>query len=203
MRPSRFVLHIFAALVLCCAFTPHMQAQSTSGQHQSASNQDAAEEQGEFSWHLINSAIFAAVLGYAIWKFAPAFFNARSEDIGKAIRDATGLKLQADFRHSEIDRKMATLPDEIRRMREVSDRAMQQEHQRRRDETARELQHIQDSLKAEISAAEEDAARQIRRRTAALALESAEHRLRVRGPSGTGRDVVGDFIRLVERGQAK
>ncbi len=196
MRKPRFLLYAFAALALWCSSAPQVSAQSASGK-------EAAQEESEFSWHLVNSIIFAAVLGYGIWKYAPAFFNARSEDIQRAIKDATGLKLQADFRHSEIDRKMATLPDEIRRMREVSRLAMDREHQRRRDETARELQHIQDSLKAEISAAEEDAARQIRRQTAALAIESAERRLRERGPGGTGKDVVGDFIRLVERGQTK
>ena len=196
MRAPRFLLHIFAASVLCCVSVPQLGAQSPSGK-------EAAQEENEFTWHLINSIIFAAVLGYGIWKYAPAFFNARSEDIQRAIKDATGLKLQADFRHSEIDRKMATLPDEIRRMREVSRVAMDREHGRRRDETARELQHIQDSLRAEIAAAEEEASRQIRRRTAALAIESAERRLRERGPGGTGKDVVGDFIRLVERGQTK
>lgn len=196
MRLPRFVLLAFAALVLCLVSSPCLLAQSASGQ-------DAAEEQNEFSWHLINSVIFAAVLGYGIWKFAPGFFNARSEDIQKAIKDATGLKLQADFRHSEIDRKMATLPDEIRRMRDVSQGAMDREHQRRRDETARELQNIENSLRAEVAAAEEDAAEQIRSRTAALAIELAERRLRERGPGGTGKDVVGDFIRLVERGQTR
>ena len=201
MAVRRLVLTLAAAVVLFCVDAPRLRAQNANGQK--ASQQDAAQEQSEFPWHLINSAIFAVALGYGIWKYSPAFFNARSEDIQKAIKDATGLKLQADFRHSEIDRKMATLPDEIRRMREESRVAMDREHQRRRDETQRELQHIQDSMTAEIAAANDDATRQIRRRTAALAIDSAERRLRERGPGGTGTDLVGDFIRLVERGKTR
>jgi len=79
-------------------------------------------ENADAKWHLINTALFAIGLGWAIWKMAPSFFNARSADIQRAITEATGLKMQADLRYSEIDRKMATLPDEVKRMKEQSAR---------------------------------------------------------------------------------
>ena len=69
-------------------------------------------------WKLINSAIFAVLLGWFLWKYAPRFFNARSADIQRAIKEATGLKLDADYRYSEIDRKMALLGEEVQKMRE-------------------------------------------------------------------------------------
>ncbi len=114
-------------------------------QAQTAPQKDAAEQESEMKWHVINTAIFAAGLGFAIWKLAPAFFNARSADIQKAIREATGLKMQADLRYSEMDRKMATLAEEVKRMREQSRIEMEREHGRRQGETADELEHINKS----------------------------------------------------------
>ncbi len=166
-----------------------------------ASQQDAAEQEGEFKWHLINSALFAAVLGFGIWKLAPAFFNARSADIQKAIREATGLKMQADLRYSEIDRKMASLAEEVKRMREQARLEMEREHQRRLGETSEELEHINSSVAAEVEALRSEAAYQIRQRTAQLALSLAERRLRDSALSGANDEPFRDFIHLVERGK--
>jgi F-type H+-transporting ATPase subunit b len=167
---------------------------------QTAPQRDAEEQESEMKWHVINTAIFAAGLGYAIWKLAPAFFNARSTDIQKAIREATGLKMQADLRYSEIDRKMATLGDEVGKMREQARREMEREHERRQRETADELEHINKSVAAEVQALRSEAAYQIRQRTAQLALRLAERRLRdVASPANDG--LFQDFIHLVERGK--
>ena len=192
IRRSRLNFGVFALLLAGIALPAGAQT---------AAQKDAAEEQTQFTWHLINSAIFAVGLGYALWKFAPSFFNARTADIQKAIKDATGLKLEADFRHSEIDRKMATLPEEIKRMREQSLIEIEREHQRRLEETQRELTHIEDSLQAEIQASRDDGMRLIRQRTARLALDSAERQLRERGAGQTDEGLLGDFIQLVERGK--
>jgi F-type H+-transporting ATPase subunit b len=185
----------FCAVLLLFVGINKASAQGEQGQAK-----DAAEQNAEMRWHLINTAIFAAGLGYAIWKLAPAFFNARSADIQKAIREATGLKMQADLRYSEIDRKMATLPDEAKKMREQARREMEREHERRQRETADELEHINRSVAAEVQALRSEAAYQIRQRTAQLALRLAERRLRdVASPSNDG--LFQDFIHLVERGK--
>jgi len=167
---------------------------------QTASQRDAAEQEAEMKWHLINTALFAAGLGFAIWKFAPAFFNARSADIQKAIREATGLKMQADLRYSEIDRKMATLSEEVKRMREQSRAEMEREHERRRQETADELEHINRSVAAEMEAFRAEARNGIKLQTAQLALRLAERRLRDTAPSSNDQSFQ-DFIHLVERGK--
>lgn len=167
---------------------------------QTPSQQDAAEQESEMKWHLINTAIFAAVLGFGIWKLAPAFFNARSADIQKAIREATGLKMQADLRYSEIDRKMATLSEEVKRMREQSRVEMEREHERRRQETTDELEHINRSVGAEIEAFRAEGRNQIKLQTAQLALGLAERRLREAASSSNDQSFQ-DFIYLVERGK--
>lgn len=195
MSLRRNLILLLAVIGLFCFAAPSRAFAETPSQH------DAAEEQTEFPWHLINSAIFGLAFAYAVWKYSPAFFNARSADIQKAIKDATGLKIEADFRHSEIDRKMATLPDEIKRMRDQSQLGMDREEQQRREETRRELQHIEESLQAEIAASREEGTRQIRRRTALLALQSAERQLEERAGTGAGDTLVGDFIQVVERGK--
>jgi F-type H+-transporting ATPase subunit b len=190
----RILLSTCFCAVLFLSGTGTVHAQNT------ASQEDAAEQEGEFKWHLINSVLFAAVLGFAIWKSAPAFFNARSADIQKAIREATGLKMQADLRYSEIDRKMATLGDEVKRMREQARLEMEREHQRRRDETAAELEHIHNSVAAEIEALRSEGAYQVQQQTAQMAFRLAESKLRDSARSSASDEPFRDFIHLVERG---
>ena len=186
----------FCAALLLFAGVSAVRAQGEQGQQK-----DAAEQNAEMRWHIINTAIFAAGLGFAIWKLAPAFFNARSADIQRAIREATGLKMQADLRYSEIDRKMATLPDEVRRMREQARMEMEREHERRRQETADELEHINKSVTAEIQAFRSEATYHIRQQTAQLALRLAERRLRDSALSSSNDQSFQDLIHLVERGK--
>ena len=170
---------------------------------QSAGAQEAREEEQEFKLHLINSILFAIGFGFLLWKTAPAFFNARSADIQKAIKDATGLKIQADFRYSEIDRKMATLPEEVKRMREEARVGMEREHDRIRQETQEEMDRIRRKIAFEVDAFRKEGVRRIRLHTAQLALNAAERRLRDQADSLSSGEFVDDFIHLVERGQTR
>ena len=164
---------------------------------------DAREEQREFNLHLANSILFAIGFGYLLWRVAPSFFNARSADIQKAIKDATGLKIQADFRYSEIDRKMATLPQEVERMRAEARAAMEREHERIRRETEEELEHIRKKVAFETDAFSKDATRRLRLHTGRLALNAAERRLRDQADSLSSGEFVDDFIHLVEEGKTR
>jgi F0F1-type ATP synthase membrane subunit b/b' len=152
-------------------------------------------------WKVANTLIFAAALGYLIAKTAPRFFNARSAEIQKAIQDATGLKIEAEFRSSEIDRKMATLAAEVNKLREQSAAEMEREHARMRKDTAVEIEHIHRNVAAEIEAFRFGAIRQVREHTAQLALELAERRLASQLSSGDQEEMVRDFVHLVERGR--
>jgi len=152
-------------------------------------------------WKIINTAIFAIGLGYLIWKHAPAFFNARSADIQKAIQDAMGLKIDAEFRYSEIDRKMATLAEQVKKLREQSATEMEREHERLRRETETDIDQIRSHVTAEIEILRKEGSRHIRRHTAQLALNLAERQLRNRFASGEPDDLLQDFVHLVERGK--
>lgn len=190
-------------LTLTMAFAPAQRVNAQTAEEKSAASQESGGEQedADFKWHLINTGIFALGLGWAIWKFAPGFFNARSADIQKAIQEATGLKLQADLRYSEIDRKMALLPEEVNKLKEEARIAMDREYTRRKEDTARDLRHIQDTSAAEIEAIRLESIRQLRQRTAQLALQRAERRLAERSPDSSNDELMQDFLHLVERGK--
>lgn len=148
---------------------------------------------------IANFLIFAGGLGYALARYAPRFFNARSSDIQKAIQDATGLKLEADYRYSEIDRKMASLAEEVRRMREQARRELEREHQRFRAESQAEIDHIHRNVLNEVEALRKQGINQVRRHTAQLALDIAERRLAERFRGAEPEETIHDFVNLVER----
>ncbi|HEX4232224.1 MAG TPA: hypothetical protein VHZ07_26390 [Bryobacteraceae bacterium] len=156
-------------------------------------------------YKIFNTLIFAAGLGYLINKYAPAFFNARSADIQKAIQDATGLRIEAEFRSSEIDRKMATLAEEVKAMRTQSNAAMEREHERLRRDAEEERKRIEERVQAEIQALRATGEQEVRRFTAGLAIKEAEARLRSRLSAGREasreEDLLQEFVRLVERGR--
>ena len=159
-------------------------------------------EQGHAAqWKLVNFALFAIGLGYLVAKTAPAFFNARSADIQKAIKDAMGLKIEADFRYSEMDRKMATLADEVKRIRDEAAHHMEREHMRVRQETEDGIRRIQQHVVAEIEAFRSEGIRAVRQGAAESALTLAEQRLRERLARSEPEELVHDFVQLVERGK--
>lgn len=152
-------------------------------------------------WKIANTLIFVALLGYFLYKKAPAFFQARSADIQKAIRDATGLKMEADLRYSEMDRKMATLSEEVKKMREQAALEMQQEHRRRERETEEAVRRIQGNAEAQIQGFRQAAVRQLEAQAADIALELAAGRLADRAKAPLPEDALNEFIHLVERGK--
>jgi F-type H+-transporting ATPase subunit b len=186
----------------CCALLSvpgvgHLSAQNASPESSSQqTTKETGEQQGQMKWKIINTALFAALLGYLLAKSAPRFFNARSADIQQAIKEATGLKLDADLRYSEVDRKMATLAEEVKRIRAHAAAEMELEHQRIRAEAAHERDRMQHNVASEIEALREQAMRQIRRRTASDALALAEQSLRDRA-AGRQHEFLQDFVHLV------
>lgn len=184
----------FCAVALAVLFAPHAAAQQMTPQQ--IAILDAITR-----WKVINTAIFVLGLGWALWKYAPAFFEARSADIQKAIKDATGLKIEADFRYSEIDKKMANLAAEKKRLEQQADAEMEREHQRILRETEAEIEHIHRNVEAEREALRKEGSERLQRHTARLALELAERRLREQFAAPDTGDLLQDFIHLVDRGK--
>jgi F-type H+-transporting ATPase subunit b len=152
-------------------------------------------------WGALNFLIFAVALGYALVKLGPAFFNARSADIQKAIKDATGLKIDADFRYSEIDKRMANLPGEVEKLKADARANMDKVHERLLRETREEEERIKASTAAEIEALRGEGIQQVRLTAAQRAFGLAEKRLTERFTSSDSDDLLHDFTELVERGK--
>ncbi len=190
----RFIWVIVYAALLGMAATAPARADELTPQEKAALDRIG-------SWKIINFSLFAIGLGYAVVKYSPRFFNARSADIQKAIKDATGLKLEADFRYSEIDRKMATLAEAVGKLRAEAALEMEREHGRVLQQTQEEIAHINHNVAAEVDAFQNEGEDRVRRHTAELALGLAERRLQDRFASGEPPGLMQDFIHLVELGK--
>jgi F0F1-type ATP synthase membrane subunit b/b' len=175
---------------------------SLPAQTQRHPNNEAGEANTIGKWKLINFTLFAIGFGYLIYRYAPAFFNARSADIQKAIRDATGLKMDADFRSSEMDRKMATLAEEVKKLRDQSAVHMELEHQKVENETQAELARIENNVRAEIEAFRQRGLRRVRQQTSRAALELASRRLQPQPGSPEQEELIQDLVHAVEAAQA-
>jgi F-type H+-transporting ATPase subunit b len=193
-RGAALRLSICAALVF---FIGGLNAAAQESQH----GDEAAATDSSGMWKVINTTLFAALVAWFLVKNGPRFFNARSADIQKAIQDATGLKIEADFRYSEIDKKMATLPQEVARIRQQSMAEMDREHDRLRSQTEQEIARIRQSGLNEIDALRQEAANRVQLHTAELALDLAERRLQERFARGEQDGLVGELVRLIERGK--
>lgn len=197
MRKHLLVLGLFCCW---CAF-----GQQPAPARETASQQVAAEDEqsGLMKWKLINTSIFVVLLGFAVFKLAPRFFQARSLDIQKAIKDATGLKIEADFRYSEIDKKMANLSGEVARMKAEAATEIEREHQRLQRETAEEIEHMGRNTDYEIDSLRAEGAQQVRRHTAQLAFGLAERRLQAHFAQDEDQNNVHEFVNLVGSGKAE
>jgi F-type H+-transporting ATPase subunit b len=199
IRAQRMLLRAtFCMGLLFLSASMHASAQESQSQQQ-ADETAALDRVGK--WKIINTVLFAAGMWWLIAKYAPSFFNARSSDIQKAIQDATGLKIQADFRYSEIDKKMANLAAEIGKIRAQADVEMEREHNRVRHQTELEVARIHQSAPNEIEALRQEAANNLQLQTARIALDMAERRLQERYARGEPGNPVDDFVRLIERGK--
>jgi F0F1-type ATP synthase membrane subunit b/b' len=134
---------------------------------------EAAAEDRLAGWKLINFAILVAGLGYLVVKNAPAFFNARSEEIQRAIKDAMGLKMDAEFRASEMDRRMAGLAAEVQKIRDEAKAEMDRESARIDEETRTALMRIQEHTTREIEALRYQAGLAVREHAVRLATDLA------------------------------
>src|SRR6516225_7448502 len=116
-----------------------------------AVEKEAAAEHSDpmLKWKWINFAILAGVLGYLIGKNAPAFFTGRSAAIQKDIREATKIREEAENRMREMEQRLASLGQEIEKLRSGAKEQMAQEGERIRQETANQISRVQHTAEQE------------------------------------------------------
>ena len=183
--------------VWLCAFVTLAMGSAAFAQNRSQ-QPSASEQDSSTAWKIANFAIFALGLGWFVARNAPGFFNARSADIQKAIKDATGLKMDAELRYSEIDRKVASLAEVVKLLREQGAVEMEQVHQGILRQTEEQIQQIRDGAVANIEALRAERVRLARRDTARLALALAEQRLQKRLSEAEPDNLFHKFVDLVE-----
>jgi F-type H+-transporting ATPase subunit b len=195
MRKS---LLLIVFLLASLSFAPRLSARKIAAQETPSQKEADLDQEGDLmKWELINTGIFALLLGYGVLTLAPKFFQARSLEIQKAIKDATGLKIEADFRYSEVDKKMSNLSGEVARMKAEAAAEMEREHERMKRETAQELEHLDRNADYEIDFLRAEGAQQVKRHTAQLAFSLAERRLQAHFAQNDSQNNVREFVGLV------
>ena len=195
-----------AVLIAAITFMPAIRAQEghepPNGAETSlerAADSPAEGEHGKLEmWKWANFAVLAAGLGYLVAKNAGPFFSARSQQIRKDMVEAQEARRQAEGRAAEVDRRLANLESDIAALRSESQSEARSETERLARHTAAEIAKIQAHAEQEIVSAGKAARHDLKRFSAELAVQLAEHRIRSRMTPETQEALVRGFVRDLE-----
>jgi F-type H+-transporting ATPase subunit b len=190
---KRLSLAIFL-MVACAAFVGAQEAEKAGSTEKS--------EPG-IAWKWANFAILAVGLGYLVNKNLPPFFRSRTAEIQQGITEAQQIKRDAEARAAQVEARLQKLGDDIEQFRTQSREEMQQEGERIRQETAKQLGHLEHQARQEIESAGKVARRELKDYAAKLALDLAEQRVRARLNAGTETALVAGFIHDLQRQESK
>jgi F-type H+-transporting ATPase subunit b len=178
---------VLILLLLCVAFAGAQETAETKTNNEPG-----------MVWKWANFAILAVGLGYLIAKNLPPFFRSRTSEIQKGITEAQQIKRDAEKRALEVEAKLQRLGAEIEEFRTQARAEMQQEGERIRQETVKQITHQEHQAQLEIEAAGKAARRQLKDYAAKLALDLAEQRIRARLNASTDAALVDGFIQDLE-----
>lgn len=167
-------------------------------------NAGGAAEAGDpwLFWKWINFAILVVGLGYLIGKAAPAYFQARRDEIQKALTEAAREIKDAETKAADLDLRLSGIQAEAEQMRQEAQAMMAAEAGRIREETQRHLTRIQEQTTQEIVLLSRVARDELRKYSAGLALDLAEQRIRVRVNAEVESGLVDSFLSDL-RGRAR
>jgi F-type H+-transporting ATPase subunit b len=153
---------------------------------------------GALKW--LNFGILAALIGWAASKNAGAFFASRSAGIRKAIDEANQLRQESESRAAAIEKRIASLSEEVAGLRNASKKEMEAEAARIREETARMLEKLDGSARQEIASMTKQAQAELKEHAAQLSLDLAEQKVRARLDAATQDKLVSGFLSNLQRG---
>ncbi|MGC9971830.1 MAG: hypothetical protein ABSE56_14710 [Bryobacteraceae bacterium] len=131
-------------------------------------------------WKFANFVILAGVAGYFLYKKGGAFFVGRTAEIQRGLKEAARLKMEAEARYADMERRLADLGAQVESLRQQAHEESGAEGERLRRETGRELKRIQAQAEQEISAAVKAARQELRAYSAELAVGLAAGKIRAR-----------------------
>src|SRR5262249_52327383 len=121
----------------------------------------------------LNFAIVVGVIAWISKKNLPQAFRNRTASIQKSLEEARGASEDANRRLRVIESRLAHLDEEIRQMRERSEKEAGSEEERALAAASEEAQRISDSAKQEIVATAKAARRELTAYVADLAVSLA------------------------------
>jgi F0F1-type ATP synthase membrane subunit b/b' len=131
-------------------------------------------------WKWANFAILAAGLGYLIGKNVPPLFRKQSDEIQAALAESAKIKREAADYAAKVEARLASLQNEIQKLREDAHAEMLAESERVRRETEHHVQRIREQSVQEIDLMTRAAKAELRKYAAELAIGLAEERIRFR-----------------------
>jgi F-type H+-transporting ATPase subunit b len=191
MKPLAYLL-----MTAGLAFAPAALAQ----EHE-AGKAAESHEGGEGNiaiWKWANFALLAGGLGYIVVKNGGPFFAARAKGIRKGIVEADEMRKEAEERVAAVEKRLANLKTEIAALRAESAKEAESEKQRLADQTTAEIAKIQAGAEQEIAAAGKAARVELRRYSAALAVQLAEQKISARMTPAAQDALVESFARNLE-----
>ena len=189
-----------AALALALSYTPMLRAQES---RTAEAEKTEANSDPWLLWKIANFAILVGLLGYMIRKSAPAFFQARSEQIQSAIVEAGKAKLSAEERVAEMERRLTGLGAELDSMRARARTEMAAEGERIREETERHLQNLQRQAEQEIESMTKAARKELKLYSSDLALRMAEQQVEGRMTPETQHGLTRAFVADLQDGKSR
>jgi F-type H+-transporting ATPase subunit b len=135
---------------------------------------------------IVNFAIIAGLVGWALKKNLPGMFKTRRETIRKSMDEARRASEDANRRLSDIEGRLSRLDAEIAEMRKTAEADAVAEEQRIRAAAEEERRKIVEGSEQEIEAAAKAARRELKAYAANLAVSLAEKRIQVDAKTDEG-----------------
>lgn len=129
-------------------------------------------------WKVVNFAILAGAIGYAIHKVGVPFFNSRTRNIQERMGQATALQQEAAARQAETERRFNNIAAEIEALRQEAAQELAVEGERLRLRTEQTLAKVDAQAQQQIAATVKAARQEVRAYSAELAISLAEQKIR-------------------------
>ncbi|MFB3812941.1 MAG: ATPase [Terriglobales bacterium] len=140
---------------------------------------------------ILDFAVLAALLIWALKKNLPGAFRSRTSSIQRAMEEARKASEEANRRLLEIETRLSRLSEEVAGMRKIAEEEAAAEERRILAAAEEERRRIVQAAEAEIGAAAKIAQRELKAYAAGLAVSLAERRIRV--DAETDRELVRSF----------
>jgi F-type H+-transporting ATPase subunit b len=188
-------------LISCC-FIPAVLGQQEHAPEVERLRPEAEEHTDHLTqWKIVNFALLAVILGWAMAKYGGPFFASRTREIQKDIAKAGRQKQDAETHYAVIEQRLARLDDEVEELRQSSRREAAAESERIKQETAQLLQKIQAQAEQEIATAAKTARLELRSYAADLTVRLAEEKVRRQLTPETDAVSVQAFVKGLQSGQ--